>query len=72
MVRDEASGVLWRLTPDRSLAERLRRADDGLVVAMIVCDDGDDGAKGYPFGRHEQRKHVRRTDDIIFHLSCIT
>jgi hypothetical protein len=34
--RDEVSGVLWRLTPDRSLVERLRRADDGFVLAMVV------------------------------------
>ena len=34
--RKRFRGVLWRLTPDKSFVERLRRADDGFALDMIV------------------------------------
>lgn len=46
---EEAPDVVWWLTADRSLVERLRRADDGFVLAMIVreCRRGDATCYGW-------------------------
>jgi hypothetical protein len=42
--RDEGvPGVLGWLTPDRSLVERLRRADEGVALAMIVPQGLNEG-----------------------------